>query len=366
MTSHTDQTNTPSKGITHNHGLTGTDTTVAALRKADADEATARKAADTALGLRIDALGTLQDDDFLRLTALEARPTFTQSEAAVLRTLIAANGGGGGTPVPAQSVRQFPGTGPATPAALASMCADMAVDAIEIAAGTYHGWRNCHVTADRTSRPLAIRRAAGAAVVFDAASDGDYGDQAFYLDGCSHISFGDGLAFQHYLMAETGVFLMVGAHHISVGAVSFAHIAGNATAADEESAHLFYISRGSHDISLGAFTASRLQASDEAGGVHGLNGVHVYTGGTGAAVYNVSVSGASISDANWAMVCRNSTTGIAVSGVTVANCGHGGVPAAVDFDSGCTGTVSGTHTTGSVGTPHAMGSMTDGGGNSWA
>jgi hypothetical protein len=213
---------------------------------------------------------------------------------------------------------------------------------------------------------LTIRPAPGAKVVFDASGDGDYGDQAFYLSGASHVTF-DGspgrFVFQHYLLAQTGLFLVINAHHISIDGVTVRHAAANSKS-NGQSSHVIYVSDGSHDLTFNDFDVAQLQASDEPGGTAGLSGLHIYTGGSGSAVYNVTARNWKVDHANWALVARNATAGLTVSGWQVNRCGTG-VPAAMDFGTNNRGVVSNTQTTNSVGTPRIMGSMTDGGANSW-
>ena len=263
------------------------------------------------------------------------------------------------------AIAQFPGTGPSTEAAFSNLCSDMNIDIIEIAAGTYH-FRNCHIEVDRSSRPLTIRPAAGAAVVFSAAGDGQYGDAAFYgfTSRTSYITF-DGstgsMSFQHYLLAQEGVFLFQIADHMTFRNMSFSHIAANARGG-QQSSHCFYISHGCHDFTFENITIAHLLVSDEAGASAGANGFHFYTGGLGASVYNVTVRNSSVANAGWAMVTRNGTTGIVVDGLTATDCGHG-VPAAVDFGFDNTGTFTNSSSSSSIGTPLIQGAMTDGGGN---
>jgi hypothetical protein len=169
--------------------------------------------------------------------------------------------------------------------------------------------------------------------------------------------------FQHYLLAQDGVFLLIGAHHVTVRGATFHNIAANFRS-NQLSSHLFYVSRGSHDIELDDLVAYDLQAADEPGAAYQLGaGLHVYTGGSGASVYNVTARGWTISNCGWALVFRNHTTGVAVDGWTVTDCGHGGVPAAVDFGYDNTGSYRNLGVSASIGTPLIRGIMTDGGGN---
>jgi hypothetical protein len=269
------------------------------------------------------------------------------------------------TPAPTASVRRVDST--ISPSAFSSLASDMSIDVIEMAAGSYHRWRDAYLNVDRTSRPLTIRPAPGATVTFDAASDGSYGDAAFPIGG-AHITIdgsGGRFVFAHYLLAQDGLFRFVGGRFITVRGVTAHNIAGNTTSATEQAAHFAYVSRGSHDITFDDIALSALQASDEPGGVHGLNGLHVYTGGTGAAVYNVTATRWTVDRANWAAVIRNGTTGVKLDGWTVTNSGHG-VPAVMDFGSDNTGSAANIHTSGSLTTPVTWGRIVNAGGCSFA
>lgn len=253
-----------------------------------------------------------------------------------------------------------------TVSAFRALAADTSIGVIEMAAGTYHGWREANLP-DRTGHPLIIRPVAGATVVFDAASDGNYPDHAFGMLNASYITL-DGtpgrFVFQHYILAQDGMFLLMNASHITIKGLTFSHIAGNANT-NNESTHLFYISDGVSYLDIEDVVASNLQAGDEPGGVHGVNGLQFYTGGTGAAIHNVTVKNVRISNANWAVVVRNGTTGLLFDGVTASDCGHGGVPAVLDFGGNNTGTIRNSTTTLSATRPSLLGVMTNGGGNSF-
>jgi hypothetical protein len=269
------------------------------------------------------------------------------------------------TPTPAPSIKVVSVSPGITVSQFVSIASDMTVDVIEMQAGTYHNWRAADLP-DRTGHPLTIRPAAGATVTFDAAADGDYGDRAFGLQNASYITF-DGspgrFVFQHYLLAQDGMFLLINASHITVKNVTFSNIAANSIS-NAQSSHLFYVSHGVSYLDIENITASHLQASDEPGASYGLNGIQLYTAGTAPAIHDVTIKNVSIADVGWGIVVRNGTTNLSVDGLAVTDGGHG-VPAAIDFGSGNTGTVTNSSTTQSVGTPAILGAVVDCGGNSF-
>jgi hypothetical protein len=289
-------------------------------------------------------------------------PYAKQSDLAALTSRVAALEAAVFPPVQTEVVKAFPAGG--TAAQMEAMAADTTIDAIEMAAGTYR-FRGCDLP-DRSARPLTIRPAKGAAVVFSALSDGDYGDRAFGFQGASHITI-DGSAgsitLQDYALAQDGLFLMINAHAITLRALTMARIGGNSRS-NEQSSHLFYVSRDCGGIDISGVTASSMGPGCTPGAVYGASGLHVYTGGTGASVSGISLRSSRISGANWGVVLRNAATGVVIDGVVLSGCGHA-VPAALDASSDCKGTVSNTTVIGSAGTPVVLGGLTDAGGNAW-
>jgi hypothetical protein len=275
-------------------------------------------------------------------------------------------------PVPTLVVRTL--AAGATPSQFNALASNMGIDVIEFTAGTYRNWRDARVGIDRQSRPLTVQFDPG--VVFDDSGDSSYASPGFTVWDSTHdpsgtlgtwpagyVTFTGPARFTHYLLGQVGVFLLIGAQHVTFDGLQFSNN-GAAGSGGQQSSHLFYVSRGSHDIVLQNITASHLLQPDTPGAIAGINAFHFYTGGVGPSVYNVTVRNSSVSDCGWAIILRNSMRNVQVDGLTATDCGHG-VPASVDFGSGNTGISSDSRTISTAGTSHIMGSMTDGGGNSW-
>jgi hypothetical protein len=116
------------------------------------------------------------------------------------------------TPVPSTGVvKAFPATG--TTIQFLAALADMSIDVLELAAGTYV-WSSVYINVDRTARPLIVRPAAGAAVAFKSSSGGLFyfglGGTAKYLD----FEFA-GVTFDGYSLGSTGLVWMGNADHIT-------------------------------------------------------------------------------------------------------------------------------------------------------
>jgi hypothetical protein len=265
------------------------------------------------------------------------------------------------TPRPGGVVRTF---GPTVSwSTFLAAARDMSIDVIELKAGTYRPWRLPSLSVNRAARPLTIRPAPGAAVVFSAQNDGAYGNPAFLVNGSSYITWdgsGGSMTFQHYLLANQGVFDLSNSNHITIRHINFRNIAGNARTT-EQSSHLFYLNGGNHDILIEDIDARYFT---EPGMVYHSNGLQLYTGGHGAAIYNVTARRVTIDGANWATVVRNGSHGLVYANWTVTNSGAH-VPDAMDFGTDNTGMVTSVRTSASVSSPVRMGEMTDGGGNFW-
>jgi len=110
-----------------------------------------------------------------------------------------------------------------TSAAFATMVADMTIDVIEMEAGTYQDWAAVDISVNRSTRPLTVRPAPGAAVVWDGSTD-DSTDGLFYFGNsalCSYITFdpegtGGSFTVQNYNIGQTGLIVTAYASHVTV------------------------------------------------------------------------------------------------------------------------------------------------------
>jgi hypothetical protein len=266
------------------------------------------------------------------------------------------------TPVPSGNLYTFPLGG--SQAQFANALADLSLEAIAMPADTHH-WRSV-VLPDRTSRPLTILPVPGATVIFDNAGDG--GRNPVFMGAGRHITFdgtGGRFRIQHTLVAQQGLLDFGGASFLSFRGFTVRDCAGNALTTSEESAHVVYLNGGCHDLLFEDFDVADLLAADEAGGVYGMNGLQLYAP-NGPAIFNVTARAWTIQRANWATVVRNGSSGLVYDGWRISDCGHGGVPFAVDFGTDDRGTVTDCQSTASVAPPVRLGLMTDGGGNAWA
>ena len=117
-------------------------------------------------------------------------------------------------------------TSATTKAQFLTYAADTSIDVIELGAGTYSNWTHCDIDVDRSSRPLLIRPAPGAAVVFDD-TGGMSTDGLFYFGMAALAAYitiegkyqGGTITVQNYNLGQTAIVNTVYASHITVNGI---------------------------------------------------------------------------------------------------------------------------------------------------
>lgn len=268
------------------------------------------------------------------------------------------------TPTPTPSSLKIVQFGPSgTPAQFLSLMKDMTVDVIELQAGTYsgqNGWHALAINVDRTARPLLIRPAAGAAVVWDGAG-GQTGTAGLFYVGWSSktavIRFdpagtGGSFTITGYSIGQTGLISTAWCEDCQFNGF----IVRNTTAptTNGQTAWALYLS------SDGVHRGQRITANDwdvdNTGTSPTVNGMQLehspQNDGVTALRWNVK-------GGRWAFVGRLDATGLDIEGWTIS--GTSG-PA---FDSqGPAGVVKNMHATTS-GAPIIQAPMVNSGGNIW-
>lgn len=201
-----------------------------------------------------------------------------------------------------------------------ALVAAMTCDVIELAAGTYHNWHLRHgLDVDRSSRPLWVRPAPGAAVVWDNAGEGGdatglaYFGFDHYTSDITFYAAGTGGSFtiQNYDIGDTGIVATAYANNIVFNDVTVRNCNGRITT----SSHCVYVStdhvhRGSNlyfdnwdvDVTNHVINAMQTFGSPNADGIHfrnwavrGTNRVAYYWGdGTGLDVAGITVENVNI------------------------------------------------------------------------
>ena len=258
-------------------------------------------------------------------------------------------------------VVQFPGSGASTPAALLALMADTATDVIEIAAGTYTAWV-CFVNVARPSaRPLLIRPAAGAAVVWDGGGGEDPAWRIGWSSLASYITFdpagtGGSFKIQNYDIGLAGLVMARYTDHVTFNGVIVRNCTGTVT---PQTSHALYLdSDGTHRAQR--WTSNNWDVVGPANKY--LNGVHIYhTPSTD----HVTLHGWTASSLFRAGFLDGDATGIDVDGWTIDNCTvtFDAVETAAGVIRNCHATSSGTTVFGAGHLTDAA--ITDGGGNTW-
>jgi len=227
------------------------------------------------------------------------------------------------------------------------------VDVIEMAGGTYH--LPCiNIDIERT-RPVVVRPAAGATVVFSGAHLGGSGQFKIGDHGTAGNITMQGLIFDGYTLGKIGIFHIFNAHDITLNDMVVRNSRANGTSALPYHSWAVYITSTSAviptNISVNRWTVD--------GSARGMSALQVYGGShitaTGWSVANVYYAVYACSD-------RGPLTNFILDGWTVTNAGSSSTSL---YFNAASGRYSNIHTTGSgvlvnLGTPK----LTDGGGNS--
>jgi hypothetical protein len=258
---------------------------------------------------------------------------------------------------PTQRVVSFTPT--QTAATLLALLADESVDVIELN-GTYH-LPGTFIDIDRT-RPVVVRPAAGATVVFSGANI-DYRFQFWfgYYGTAGNITM-QGFIFDGYVLGQQGIITAVNCHDITVNdmVVRNSRSAGTASSPTALPYHSWAVYLSSVGTAHATnFTANRWTVLASARGMSAL----AVQGGS-----HVTVTGWTVSNVCYAVYAANERgplTDFILSDWTISNSGAGDAPyVSVSFDSS-SGQFSNMHIM-SSGVIRNTGTltMTDGGGNS--
>jgi hypothetical protein len=241
----------------------------------------------------------------------------------------------------------------------------MTIDIIEIGTPntttTYSNWENgVWWSTDRSARPLLVRPAPGATVIWN--GNGSSGTGLFYPGWSGKAAFytfdpaGTGGSFHinNFILAETG--LVSTAYVQNVTFNGFQTSGTTAPSEDGCTAWAMYVSSDSVHRGKNITANNWIVDNTTSTSGHYVNGFQTEHDpqADGVTVNNWSVKGG-----YWGLVGRLSTTGLNVSGWTITG------TSGPSFDSeGPSGVVKNMHTTNS-GAPIIQSPMVDGGGNVW-
>jgi len=233
-----------------------------------------------------------------------------------------------------------------TAAQLIAAARDNSVDVIELAGGTYHVG-GIGLSVARTN-PLTIRPAAGATVVFSGSNGG--GSALVISGGASNITI-EGITFDGYQLADTGLVWVGNAHDIALRDITVRHTTGQG--AYSWALYLSY---------SGGVAANRITATgwDVDGGSRTIGGLQIGNS-TGPDQSHVTATGWRVTNAAYAIYSAAGASSVGIDGWTIDSSGLGNL--SVDIVN-TSGTISNVHATNS-GRPQIVSPMVDAGGNSW-
>ena len=268
-------------------------------------------------------------------------------------------------PTPASSsppVVQFGPSG--TQVEFDALLGDMNVNVIEMAGGTYRGW-HLRFAHHRAARPLLVRPAPGAAVVWDD-TDGTSGDALFYVgwgpgylpaaNVTDYITFdpagtGGSFTIQNYALGQQGLVSTGWVDHVAFNGFHTRGITG--VAPGWLSWEVYVSSDGVNRGSNVTFNDWDVAASADryVGGLHTFHNPQAR---------NVTALRWRIDGAKSAITLYGDVTGLDVEGWTITNCEY-----AVTSDGTAAGILRNNEATGSTSPPIIREPLIDGGGNAW-
>lgn len=290
-----------------------------------------------------------------QITALDTRVKALESVKPVIPAPIP-------TPIPAPTTpaqRIVPFTPDQTAATLLALLADETIDVIEMATGTYH-LKCMYININRT-RPIVVRPATGATVVFSSADAYQAGQFHFGRDGSASNITMEGFTFDGYTLAQAAIIWVGNAHDITLNNMVVRNSHCNGTTAQPYHSWALYLSRDA------GVTSSNITANNWTvdGSTRTMSALTM--GGQS----HVTATGWSVSHAYWAAYVANGygiTTDVILSDWTIVDTGNTGYEISQAIYIGnASGIISNMHLTKSgilynVGTPKLI----DGGGNTWA
>jgi hypothetical protein len=261
---------------------------------------------------------------------------------------------------------QFPATG--TQAQFVALMKDMSVDVIEIAAGTYTGW---HIggsgqpifAISRAARPLLVRPAPGAAVVWNGA--GTAGDGWFYAGDwhtggstiTDYITFdpagtGGSFTLQNYALGQSGLVSTFWTDHVTFNGFRVRNVTG--IAGGQTSWAVYLSSDDTHRGGNLTFNNWNVAVSG-----HSISGFQAYHATSGLPI-GVTLKGWIVDGAHVAMLAWGDVSGVDVENWIITNSDY-----AVNTDGIAAGILKNNTASGSTYAPIIKAPFVDGGGNVW-
>lgn len=253
-----------------------------------------------------------------------------------------------------EDVATFPGGGASTLAAFLTLMADMSYDAIEIETGTYH-WASSDINIDRTSRPLTVRPASGATVVFDgdAASGGQF---YFGLGGVArfiYLELAD-VVFTDYTLGDTGIIWLGNAKDMHVNGPTIEDVTVVGTGPADSWALYLSIDDGE--------SPERIVANGWTVNGVAQNFSACQVGHPPSVMDDIEIRDWTVDSVSISLYAYGTVTNLLMDGWVITNSIRDDRPSTVFFGDDVSGTYS--NNSSDLGDLEQVGGMTDGGGNS--
>jgi hypothetical protein len=229
----------------------------------------------------------------------------------------------------------------------------MNIDTIELTAGTYHLGGSVYFDVNRTSRPLTIRPAAGAQVIFAGSGDATASGQFFFgLNTTASWITMKGFIFDGYLLAQAGIFEVRQSSHVTLSNMVIRNVTRYTAYSDQPyKTWGAYISRSNSNFSADGWTL--------VGSGRQWSGIQIDSGTTASSIHLTNMT---MSHLDYAFYEDVPTTDLVLDSWALTDCGQGGASISFHRSGGVYRNIDGWS---SSGINLNSSTMANGGGNSW-
>jgi hypothetical protein len=175
-----------------------------------------------------------------------------------------------------------------------ALLSDMTVDVVEMAGGTYH-WPYTIINIDR-SRPIVVRPATGATVVFSGSNVGGDPQFSFGFGGTAGNITLSGVTFDGYVLASQGIVQILDAHDLTLSDIHVTNSRTNGTTGSPYRSWAAYLGQYGNPvrpqrITLDRWTVVATGRQMSALQVYGGDAIHASGWNVQSAYYAIYASG---------------------------------------------------------------------------
>lgn len=198
---------------------------------------------------------------------------------------------------------------------LEAAASDMDIDVIELTSGTYKLGDSVYFDVDRTNRPLKIRPASGATVIFAGSGSATEGGQFFFgLNKRAKWIKMSGFTFDGYLLAQAGIFELRQSSQVTLTGMTIRDITRDTSHSDKAyKTWAAYISRSNTDVLASGWKII--------GSGRDWSGIQIDSGTSASDIHLINMT---MSNLDYAFYENVPTTGLVLDGWTVTGCGENG------------------------------------------